>query len=263
VRHSLTHHRLATLLLTHYAVPHPLLGHTCGYNTPAVRRTERPFVVVAGVDILQYTEYTSWDDAAARLLAFAPPVSFYNYTSARKPTWTLDLGPLTLKNCVHISDTVYVDHGGYYAGGVVSDVFLERWACDPVGFLRCLVEGAWMDDQAGSGDGNEFYLLVHQDWCLRKARPVYPMRWIISDLDHSSVDLDFQDGAFPCLTSVKHDNLIIAQSGCPPTPESGRSRHCWTVDEATIRHLLRCGLVRVFHANPIVWTSPEEPSEAA
>jgi hypothetical protein len=119
-----------------------------------------------------------------------------------------------------------------------------------------------MTRQAG-GNSDKFYLLIHQDWCLRKARPVYPMRWIISDLDHSSVDLDFQDGAFPCLTSVKRDNLIIAQSGCPPTSESGRSRHCWTVDEATIRHLLRRGLVRVFHANPIVWMSPEEPSEAA
>jgi hypothetical protein len=221
----LTHHKLATLLLTRYTVPHPLLGHTCGYNTPAVRRTERPFVVVASVDILQYTEYASWDEAAARLLAFAPPVLFYSCASARKPTWTLDLGPLTLKNCVHIGDTVYVDHGGYYAGGVVSDVFLEQWACDPVGFRRCLVEGAWMNDQAGGGDGGEFYLLVHKDWCLRKVRLVYLMRWIISDLDHSSVDLDFQDGAFPCLASLEHDHLIIAQNGCQPTLESGRSRH--------------------------------------
>jgi hypothetical protein len=146
---SLTHHRLATLLLSHYRVPHPLLGHACGYNTPSVRRTERPYIVVAGVDILQYTEYDSWDEAAACLLAFAPPVSFYSCASARKPAWILHLGPRTLNNCVYIGDTIYVDHGGYYAGGVVSDVFLERWACDPVGFRRCLVEGAWMDDQVG------------------------------------------------------------------------------------------------------------------
>jgi hypothetical protein len=259
----LTHHRPATLFLSHYRVPHPLLGHTCGYNTPAVRRTERPFIIVAGVDILQYTEYGSWDEAAARLLAFAPPVSFYSCASARKPAWTLHLGPLTLKNCVYISDTVYVDHGGYYAGGTVSDVFLEQWACDPVGFLRCLVEGAWMDDQADGGDGGEFYLLVHEDWCLRKARPVYAMRWIISDLDHSGVDPDFQDGAFPCITSAHHHHLIIAQSGCPPTLESGCSRHCWTVDEATIRHLLHRGLVCAYHVNPIVCTSSEGPSEDA
>jgi hypothetical protein len=38
--------RLATLLLSRYAVLHPLLGHTCGYNTPVVWRTERPFIVV-------------------------------------------------------------------------------------------------------------------------------------------------------------------------------------------------------------------------
>jgi hypothetical protein len=259
---SLTHHRLATLLLSRYALPHPLLGHTCGYNTSSVWRTEQPFIVVAGIDILQYTEYASWDEAAARLLAFAPPVSFYSCASARKPAWTLDLGPLTLKNCVHIGDTVYVDHSGYYAGGVVSDVFLEQWASDPVGFRRCLVEGAWMDYQAASGDGSEFYLLVHEDWCLRKARPVYPMRWIISDLDHSSVDLDFQDGAFLCLRSARCDNLIIAQSGCQPTSESGRSRHCWTVDEAPSAHRLHCVLVRAFHTNQIVCTPPEEPSEA-
>jgi hypothetical protein len=221
---SLKHRRLATILLSLYRVPHPLLGHTCGYNTPSVRRTERPFVVVAGVDILQYSQYSSWDEAAARLLAFAPIVSFYSCVAARKSVWIVHLGPHTLENFVYVGDTVYVDHGGYYAGGVVSDVFLERWACDPVGFRRCLVEGAWMDNQVGGGDGGEFYLLVHEDWCLRKARPVYPMRWIISDLDHSSIDPDFQDGAFPHLTSVERDNLIIAQSGCQPTSESGRSR---------------------------------------
>jgi hypothetical protein len=152
-----------------------------------VWHTERPFIVVAGVNILQYTEYGLWDEAAARLLAFAPPVSIYSCASARKPAWTLHLGPLTLKNCVYIGDTVYVDHSGYYASGVVSDVFLERWACDPVGFQQCLVEGAWMDDQADDGDGGEFYLLIHKDWCLRKARPLYPMRWIISNLDHTAL----------------------------------------------------------------------------
>jgi hypothetical protein len=46
-----------------------------------------------------------------------------------------------LKNCVYIGDTVYVDHSRYYTGGVVSDVFLEQWACDPMGFWRCLVDG--------------------------------------------------------------------------------------------------------------------------
>jgi hypothetical protein len=155
-----------------------------------------------------------------------------------------------------IGNTVYVDHGGYYAGGMVSDVFLEQWACDPVGFLRCLVKGAWMDDQAPGGDGGKFYLLVHQDWCLRKARPVYPMRWIISDLDHSRVDPDFQDGAFLCLISLKHDNLIVAQSGCQPTPESGHSHHCLIVDEATIRHPLHRRLVRAYYDYPIACMSP-------
>jgi hypothetical protein len=230
---------------------------------PSVRRTERPFVVVAGVDLLQYSEYRSWDEAAARLLAFAPIVSFCSCATARKPVWMVHLGPHTLDNMVHIGDTVYVDHGGYYAGGVVSVVFLERWACDPVGFLRCLVEGAWMNDQPGGGDGDEFYLLVHQDWCLRKPRLMYPMRWIISDLDHSGVDPDFQDGAFPCITSVYHHHLIIVENGCPPTLESGRSRHCWMDDEATSAYLLCRGLVRAFHANPIVCTSPERLSEAA
>jgi hypothetical protein len=260
---SLTHHRLAKLLLSRYTLPHPLLGHTCGYNTLLVWRTERPFIVIAGIDILQYTEYSSWDEAAARLLAFAPPVVFYSCVPALKPVWIVHLGPHTLENRVYIGDTVYVDHGGYYAGSVVSDVFLERWACDPVGFRPCLVEGAWMDDQADGGDGGEFYLLVHEDWCLRKARPVYPMCWIISDLDHSSVDPDFQDGAFLCLTSAQHHNLIVAQNGRPPTSESGRSRHCQTADEATIGHLPRRGLVRVYHANPIVCTSSEGLSEVA
>jgi hypothetical protein len=174
------------------------------------------------------------DEAAARLLAFAPPVSIYSCVSACKPAWTLHLGPLTLKNCVYIGNTVYVDHSRYYASGMVSDVFLERWACDPVGFQQCLVEGAWMDDQADGGDGGEFYLLIHKDWCLRKAWPLYPMRWIISNLDHTSIDPDFQDGAFPCLRSAQHHNLIIAQNGCPPTSESGCLRHYQTADEATI-----------------------------
>jgi hypothetical protein len=260
---SLTHCRLATILLSLYRVPHPLLGHACGHNTPSARRTERPFVIVAGVDILQYLQYSSWDEAAARLLAFAPIVSFYNCVAARKPVWIVHLGPHTLENFVYIGDTVYVDHGGYYAGGVVSDVFLERWACDLLGFLRCLVEGAWMNDKPGGGNGDEFYLLVHQDWCLRKARAVYPMRWIISDLDHSSVDPDFQDGAFLCHRSARRDNLIIAQNGCQHTSESGRSRHCWIDDEATSAYPLRRGLVRAFHANPIVCTLPERLSKAA
>jgi hypothetical protein len=232
---SLTHHRLATLLFSLYRTPHPLLGHACGYNTPSVRRTERPFVVIAGVDILQFTEYSSWDEAAARLLAFAPPVTFYGCASARKPAWTLHLGPRTLKNYVYIGDTFYVDHSGYYAGGVVSDVFLEPWARDPVNYRRCLVEGAWMNDQAGGGNGNEFYLLVHQDCCLRKARPVYPMRWIVSDLDHSTIDPDFQDGAFPCLRSAKYHDLIVAQNGCQPTSELDRSHHCRAPDETIIQ----------------------------
>jgi hypothetical protein len=162
---SLTYCRLATLLLSHYAVPHPLLGHTCSYNTPLVRRTERPYIVVAGVDILQYTEYDSWDEAAACLLAFAPPVAFYGCTSTHKPAWMVHLSPRTLENCICIGDTVYVDHGGYYAGGVVSDVFLERWACDPVNFRRCLVEGAWMDHQADGGNG-----VTRTGACARRAR---------------------------------------------------------------------------------------------
>jgi hypothetical protein len=160
---SLTHHRLATLPFSLYHTPHPLLGHACGYNTPSVRRTERPFVVITGVDILQFTEYSLWDEAAARLLAFAPIVSFYSCVSVCKPVWIVHLGPHTLENMVHIGDTVYMDHGGYYTSGMVSDVFLERWSCDPVGFLRCLVEGAWMNDQAGGSKGNKFHLLVHQD----------------------------------------------------------------------------------------------------
>jgi hypothetical protein len=94
----LNHHRLAMLLLTRYIVPHPLLGHTCGYNTQVVQRTERPFIAVAGIDILQYTEYSSWDEAAAGLLAFAPIVSFYSCVTACKPVWIVHLGPHTLEN---------------------------------------------------------------------------------------------------------------------------------------------------------------------
>jgi hypothetical protein len=101
-----------------------------------------------------------------------------------------------------------------------------------------------MNDQPGGSNGDKFHPLVHQNWCLCKVRPLYPMCWVISDMDHSSVDPDFQDGVFSCLTSVKHDNLIIAQSGCQPMLESDRSCCCWTVDEAIIRHLLHRGLVR-------------------
>jgi hypothetical protein len=120
-----------------------------------------------------------------------------------------------------------------------------------------------MDDQADGGNGGEFYLLVHKDWCLRKARTVYPMRWIISNLDHTSVDPDFQDGAFLCLTSAQHHNLIIAQSGCQPMLESGRLRHYQTVHEATTGHRLHRGLVRVYHAIPITCTLSKGPSEDA
>jgi hypothetical protein len=139
-----------------------------------------------------------------------------------------------LKNHVYIGDTFYVDHSGYYAGGVVSDVFLEPWARNLVNYWRCLVEGAWMDDRTGR-DGGNFYVLVHKDWCLRKARLLYPMRWIISDQDHSTIDPDFQDGAFPCLRSAIYHNLIVAQNGCQPTSESDRLHHCWAPDETIIQ----------------------------
>jgi hypothetical protein len=64
-------------------------------------------------------------------LVFAPIVSFYSCVVVCKLVWIVRLGPHILENMVHIGNTVYVDHSGYYAGGVVSDMFLEQWACDP------------------------------------------------------------------------------------------------------------------------------------
>jgi hypothetical protein len=86
-------------------------------------------------------------------------------------------------------DLVYVDHSGFYAGGVVLE--LAPMQREDAGLRRVLVKGAWKDCEVTKGNGALFHLLVTPDQCAVTARAI-PARWIIDEHPHNQVDITFR-----------------------------------------------------------------------
>jgi hypothetical protein len=102
----------------------------------------------------QRKTYKTHAEAAAHIYSLAPPADFSGYLEDDRPSWLLYLSPRTLEKNVRVGDLVYVDHSGFYAGGVVLEIAPTRR--EDAGLRRVLVKGAWKDCEVTKGDGAFF-----------------------------------------------------------------------------------------------------------
>jgi hypothetical protein len=66
--------------------------------------------------------YKTHAEAMVHIYSLAPPANFSGYLEDNRPSWLLYLGPLTFEKNVRVGDPVYVDHSGFYTGGVVLEL---------------------------------------------------------------------------------------------------------------------------------------------
>jgi hypothetical protein len=110
------------LRLTKYNYDDVPKGHTLGHCLSAARATDIQYTVATTQSPGQKKTYTTHLEALECLYTFAPPVKYTGYLTPDRPSWLLFLGRHTLQKVVRIGDVVYVDHSGFYAGGVVVEV---------------------------------------------------------------------------------------------------------------------------------------------
>jgi hypothetical protein len=163
-------------------------GHTLGFHLSHLRATDRKFTVVSTHTPGQQKTYKTHAEAAAHIYSLALPADFSGYLEDDRPSWLLYLSLRTLEKNVRVGDLVYVDHSGFYAGGVVLELAPTRR--EDAGLRRVLVKGAWKDCEVTKGDSAFFYLLVTPDRCAVTARAI-PARWIIDEHPHNQVDATF------------------------------------------------------------------------
>jgi hypothetical protein len=163
-------------------------GHTLGYCLSAVRATNIQYTVTTTQSPGKKKTYATHLAALECLYAFAPPVGYTGYLTLDRPSWLLFLGCHTLQKVICIGDVVYVDHSGFYAGGVVIDVSPPPW--EDFGFHRVLVQGAWVEHAKPGEDGAYFYLLVTGGMCS-KIKHAYAGRWILDEHPHDHIDSTF------------------------------------------------------------------------
>jgi hypothetical protein len=163
-------------------------GHTLGFHLSDLHATDRKFTVVSTHTPGQRKTYKTHAEATAHIYSLAPPADFLGYLEDDRPLWLLYLGPRTLEKNVCVGDLVYVDHSGFYAGGVVLE--LAPTQREDAGLRRVLVKGAWKNCKVTKGDSAFFYLLVTPDRCAVTARAI-PAQWIIDEHPHDQVDITF------------------------------------------------------------------------
>jgi hypothetical protein len=177
--------RLVMLRFTKYNYNDVPGGHTLGHCLSAVRATDIQYTVTTTQSPGEKKTYATHLAALECLYAFAPPVEFTGYLTLDRPSWLLFLGQHTLQKVVRVGDVVYVDHSGFYAGGVVVEVF--RPLREDFGFHRLLVKGAWIERAKPGEDGAYFYLLVTGGMCS-KIKRAYAGRWILDEHPHDQID---------------------------------------------------------------------------
>jgi hypothetical protein len=99
------------------------MRHTVGVNLVGLRKTDMSWVVVACYAPDQIAMFSSEEEAAAHIFAFAPPVGFCNILGLGCPQWGFHLGTHTFAKVVRLGHLVYADCDGFYA---VSDIFSGR-----------------------------------------------------------------------------------------------------------------------------------------
>jgi hypothetical protein len=67
----------------------------------------------------QCRTYRTHAEAAAHIYALALPADFSGHLENDRPLWLLYLSLWMLEKNVRVRDLVYVDHSGFYTGGVV------------------------------------------------------------------------------------------------------------------------------------------------
>jgi hypothetical protein len=123
--------------------------HTLRFCLSDFRATDRKFTVVSTHTLGQRKTYKTHAEAAAHIYSLAPPADFSGYLEDDQPSWLLYLGPQTLEKNMHIGDLVYVDHSGFYTGGVVLE--LAPMQREDAGLRHVLVKGAWRDCEVTKG----------------------------------------------------------------------------------------------------------------
>jgi hypothetical protein len=173
------------LRLTKYNYNDVPKGHTLGHCLLAAGATSIQYTVATTQSPGQKKTYTTHLEALECLYTFALPVEYTGYLTPNHPLWLLFLGLHTLQKVVRIGDVVYVDHSGFYAGGVVVEVLPSLR--EDFGFHRVLVKGAWMERAKPGEDGAHFYLLV-TGGMSSKIKRAYAGRWIVDEYPHDQID---------------------------------------------------------------------------
>jgi hypothetical protein len=119
--------------------------------------------VVSTHTLGQRKTYRTHTEAVVHIYTLALPADFSGYLEDNRPSWLVYLSPRTLEKNVRVGDLVYVDHSGFYAGGIVLELAPMRR--EDAGLRRVLVKGAWKDCEVTKGNGAFFYLLVTPDQC--------------------------------------------------------------------------------------------------
>jgi hypothetical protein len=219
-------------------------GHTLGFHLSDFCATDRKFTVVSTHTPGQRKTYKTHTEAAAHIYSLAPPADFSGYLEDNPPSWLLYLGPWTLEKNVRVGDLVYVNHSGFYAGGVVLELALTR--CEDAGLQRVLVKGAWKDCEVTKGDGTFFYLLVTPDRCTVTARAI-PAQWIIDEHPHDQVDFTFcgttiiTDPSVPAnpFAAWVINHVVVEQSAQEMRRIEDEARHCRVAEELRGRQIIR------------------------
>jgi hypothetical protein len=148
--------------------------------------------------------FSSEEEAAAHVFAFAPPVGFCDVLGLGCPQWVFHLGTHTLVKVVRLGDLVYADRNGFYAGGAIIDKVSPPNNPLP-GYRHLVVKGTWIDCGTDA-DGAHFCVLVLTHFYLPVPLANYRAQWVIGEYDHCDVDPRFQDSAY---SSIIHDHLLI------------------------------------------------------
>jgi hypothetical protein len=196
--------RLAQRRINKYRFDDIPMGHTVGLNLVGLRKTNMSWVVVACYAPDQIAMFSSSEEAAAHVFAFAPPVGFCNILGLGCPQWVFHLGTQTLAKVVQLGDLVYTDRDGFYAGGAIIDEVSPPNNPLP-GYRHLVVKGSWVD-RGTDADGAHFCVLVPTHFYLPVPRANYRAQWVISEYDHCDVDPRFQESAY---LSIIHSHLLI------------------------------------------------------
>jgi hypothetical protein len=199
----------------------------------------------------QRKTYKTHAEAAAHIYSLAPLADFLGYLEDNRPSWLLYLGPQTLEKNVRVGDLVYVDHSGFYAGGVVLKLAPTRR--EDAGLRSMLVKGAWKDCEVTKGDGTFFYFLVTPDRCAVTTHAI-PAQWIIDKHPHDQVDITFcgttiiTNPSVPANQSaawvIKH--IVVEQSAQETRHIEDKARCCHVAEE-----LWGCQIIRAGHSSAV------------